>query len=154
MAHEKKCIVCGTQYKYCSHCSEYNSEETWRHLFCSENCKGIFDVFMKVRDGVIDKETGKKMLKKYDLSKLNTFSDQVKSVISPLANSAFVAKEKEEIANLEIEVDDTASIVPEEVALAEEVAVAEEPSPVDEEETPVEESTPSGKFFYKKNKNK
>lgn len=130
MAHEKKCIVCGTQYKYCNHCSEYNSEETWRHLFCSENCKGIFDIYMKTRDGVISKEEAIRKIKKFDLSNIENFSNQVKPAIKSLLEEEVKEEVKEELANLEVEVDDTVS--------------------VDEEKKEFKHVKP----FYNKNKNK
>mgnify|MGYP003301302184 CR=1 FL=1 len=76
MALDRKCIVCPDKhhYKYCSNCSGYNSKETWRFLFCGENCRGIYDIATRFVSGKITGLQAKKELKNFDLSDLENIS--------------------------------------------------------------------------------
>ena len=42
MKGDRTCIVCGTHYKYCPSCGKDNPTETWRFIYCSENCRDVF----------------------------------------------------------------------------------------------------------------
>ena len=153
MAHEKKCIVCGKEYKYCSHCSQYNSDETWRYLYCSENCRKIFHIFSDVKGKAISEEEARKRFKECDLSDIDSFSDELKAMIG----GASKEEAKEELANLEVEVDDTAATEVEVSVPTEEVPAAEEevetPTDVEEEvEAPVDAEEKTEKLFYNKKK--
>ena len=71
MAHERKCMVCGTEYKYCAHgCKEYEPSETWRYLFDSENCLAIYDIWQYVRGKQMSREEAVEALKKVNLDKV------------------------------------------------------------------------------------
>lgn len=65
MAHERNCMMCGTEYKYCSHCDEYNSNETWRYLYHDENCKAIGEIWYAYRGNEITKEQAKEKMGEY-----------------------------------------------------------------------------------------
>lgn len=41
MANLRKCIVCGTSYDYCASKSKLN--DAWRNIYCSEDCRVIFN---------------------------------------------------------------------------------------------------------------
>lgn len=115
MAHERKCIVCGAEYKYCSRCSQYNSEETWRYLYCSKNCRKIYKAFSSVKGGSMSKEEAKKEFKDSDLTNVENFNEEIKALISEVTKEPEPEKVEEspvteELANLEVEVDEIASI--------------------------------------------
>lgn len=44
MAKIRTCMVDGTKYTYCPHCSADDPTETWRFLYCSEKCKNVYHV--------------------------------------------------------------------------------------------------------------
>lgn len=69
MRHEKICSVCNTHYQYCPNCDSYASKPRWMFLFCSENCKDIFETVSDYTQGRIDTRTAKKRLDKCDIQK-------------------------------------------------------------------------------------
>ena len=95
MAKDRKCIVCPDKhiYKYCSHCAGYNSKETWRYLYCSQNCRGIYNIATDFSKGKISGLEAKKELEKYDLSDLEFFNSTIKNEIEEILSVI----EKEEI---------------------------------------------------------
>lgn len=40
--NNKTCIVCGEKYTFCPTCANARDLETWKNIYCSENCKKIF----------------------------------------------------------------------------------------------------------------
>lgn len=44
MAKIRTCMVDRKQYTYCPKCGKDNPNETWRFLFCSDNCRQIYHV--------------------------------------------------------------------------------------------------------------
>lgn len=95
MAKDRKCIVCPDKhiYKYCSHCAGYKSKETWRYLYCSQNCRGIYNIATDFSKGKISELEAKKELEKYDLSDLEFFNSTIKNEIKEILS----VTEKEEI---------------------------------------------------------
>ena len=67
MALDRKCIVCPDKhhYKYCSNCSGYNSKETWRFLYCSQNCKEIYSIATDFVNGKLTGLEAKHKLEKF-----------------------------------------------------------------------------------------
>lgn len=51
MKGERICVVCGTHYKYCPSCGQDNPADTWRFIYCSENCRQIFKTVEQVKAG-------------------------------------------------------------------------------------------------------
>ncbi len=67
MAKLRECIVCGTKYKYCRSCSQaYNPTETWRSIYCCENCRSIYHVIDKFRSKKIDAKEAQKQIELLD----------------------------------------------------------------------------------------
>ncbi len=42
MAKTKRCLVCNSLYEYCPHCN--GNPTPWKVLYCSEECRNVFDV--------------------------------------------------------------------------------------------------------------
>lgn len=96
MAKDRKCIVCPDKhiYKYCSHCAGYNSKETWRYLYCSQNCRGIYNIATDFSKGKISELEAKKELEKYDLSDLEFFNSTIKNEINEILSFEEIIKEE------------------------------------------------------------
>ena len=62
MAHERKCTVCGKQYKYCPKCLQYSNMEKWHIDYCGEQCRNTYLTINKYIFKHIDKETAKQFL--------------------------------------------------------------------------------------------
>lgn len=75
MSKLRKCIVDKTQYKYCGNCKDYNPNETWRYLYCSENCRQIYHTLDAYKAKKINEEEAISILEKLDLSNKDNFTD-------------------------------------------------------------------------------
>ena len=78
----KVCILCNTHYKYCEGCpSKYNVNETWRNIFCSEECRDIYSIYDSLKaNKTTDAEAGK-MLRKYDASYIERTKEPMKAML-------------------------------------------------------------------------
>ena len=85
----KTCILCGKQYKYCEGCpGKYNVLETWRNIFCSENCREVYHVFDLLKAGKMTEKNANKELKKLDTSMIKTFKEPMKSMLTVVLNTS------------------------------------------------------------------
>ena len=89
MARDNKtCVMCNKAYKFCESCpSKYNVTETWRNIFCSENCREIYKIYDKIKAGQITDKNALKELKKWNLSYIQNINDPMKSVLTLLIKS-------------------------------------------------------------------
>ena len=69
MAHERNCIICGKEYRYCPKCAQYDSMEKWHVEYCSEQCRNTYLIINKYAFKHIDKETAKMLLEGNGISK-------------------------------------------------------------------------------------
>lgn len=65
----KTCIVCKKKYTYCNTCSKFKHLPIYMTIFCSENCKTIYEVMNNYESGIIDTDTAKKQLDELDTSR-------------------------------------------------------------------------------------
>lgn len=86
MSKNRTCIVCGTAYEYCPHCNQYNSDETWRSVYCSEDCRTIFNVCSKYVANKLSASAAKEELKKITIPN-NIISDGLKKNIEEINKS-------------------------------------------------------------------
>ena len=83
--NNKTCIVCGKSYKYCGGCAEYAHLEPWHSIYCSNNCKDIFNA-VSMYNKVSNEET-KEKLNKCDLSNKDNFHKNILKTINELYSS-------------------------------------------------------------------
>lgn len=62
------CICCNKRFKYCPHCSEYESLPTWYNLFHNENCHDIWYVLSDFESGFLTKEEAQEKISHLDTS--------------------------------------------------------------------------------------
>lgn len=141
----RQCIVDFTNYRYCGGCSDYARSPRWMESFCSENCRSIFNIYMKYKAGIFDTAGAKAELQKCDLSKLDQFEEGLKEGIKAILVSP---KKAEEVAEIP-EVDLTEE--PEVKEPTVEETKAEEPAP---SEPVTEETKTEDPAQYQKNKNR
>lgn len=94
MAKIRVCMVDRKEYKYCPDCAEYNPKETWRFLFCSEDCYAIYRVYEAYRDKKMTAEEAQKELANYDLSNVDEFNPRVGVVLKEILSYKPVVKKK------------------------------------------------------------
>ena len=101
MAKIRTCLVCGTKYKYCNTCGDYNPEETWRFVFHEEKCRDIYDIWQQYHSKQISLGELKNALKGFDLAVV--LSDETNTMISSDIKNAFLDK-KEDVEPVKEEV--------------------------------------------------
>lgn len=107
MKEDKICVVCGNKYKYCQSCPQkYNVTETWRNIFCSENCRELYHVYDQIKAGQITDKNAAKALKKLDISNMSALNEPMKSVLLIAFNST--KKSEEQIVPDNINISDGA----------------------------------------------
>ena len=84
MKHGRICSVCNTEYAYCPNCNSYDSKPRWMFLFCSENCKDIFETVSAYNQGRIDTKTARKRLEECDLQKAEPLKSGTKEGIEKI----------------------------------------------------------------------
>lgn len=87
MAKERICLLDKKSYKYCPNCGGDSPSETWRNLYCSENCYKIATLWQKHRDKKITDLETKRELLKLDLTSLDSYNDLFKSDIIEIMNT-------------------------------------------------------------------
>lgn len=78
------CSICGNKYHMCVTCSEVKSFMPWRTIVDNVNCYKIFLSLRDYTNKIKTKEDVKAELEKCDLSEINIFIPEVKSVIEEI----------------------------------------------------------------------
>lgn len=107
--NNRKCIVCGREYYYCSHnCMDSINKPSWYTIFHDENCHDIYGAVANIlpQEG---KEAAKEALDKCDLSNKENFHPNIIKSINEIYDIVEEVKEKknekiEERENKEIKV--------------------------------------------------
>ena len=153
MAKNNKICVCdGTRYSYCNTCSADNSKPSWMNMFCSENCKNLFQAATDYYAGELTPSKAKAIVENADLSNKDNFKPSIVKFIDEL--SSVKAEEIVDTVSEVVEAPETKENASIEEVKAEEVKIDSEPS---DEVVEVSEETKedvSEKKPYKKNRKK
>lgn len=68
MANNRVCGICKKSYKYCPSCAADAHRPTWMAVFCSENCREIYNVLDDCRYRSLSKKEAFDRLSVVDLS--------------------------------------------------------------------------------------
>ena len=74
---DRKCYLCGTEYKYCGTCSQDRTKPAYMSEFHSEDCKKIFDICTRFNMGMMSKTQAQEALIECDLSNRENFKSYV-----------------------------------------------------------------------------
>lgn len=103
MKNNRKCILCGTEYKYCGNCAEDSRLEPWHTIYHDNNCRTIFNTATDYRAGLLTKEEAINIFDTCDLSNKENF----KSSILQLLNELYpVVTENEKIEIMTVAMDE------------------------------------------------
>lgn len=94
MAHERKCMMCGQNYKFCSHCNDFDPTESWKYLYHDKKCMDIANIWYAYRGKEISKDVAKEQM-----SQIKPNIDEV------LKYDSLAAKEIKEIFDIKAEPD-------------------------------------------------
>ena len=106
--NNKKCLLCGTEFKFCPTCQQKSSADAWKNIFDSENCRKIFHVACDFAQKAIDANEAKKILSECDLSNKDSFKSDIKAFVNEIINigSNVVEEEKEDDKKFDIKQED------------------------------------------------
>lgn len=82
--NNKKCILCGKVYTFCNRCEEFDHLPRWMGIYCSGNCRAIFNILTDYNGGHITKEEAIQKLNDCDLSYRDHFNKFNKGIIDNL----------------------------------------------------------------------
>lgn len=75
---DRKCYLCGENYKYCPTCSQDKMKPAYMAEFHNENCKNIFDICTRFNMKLVSKLEAQDALNACDLSNKANFKSFVK----------------------------------------------------------------------------
>jgi len=87
---DRVCVIDGTKYRYCPDCNHGNPNETWRYLYCSENCRNIYKTVEKWCGKKITSDEAKEALDGYVLPSSDKLQKSIKKNIDQIMASATV----------------------------------------------------------------
>lgn len=102
MKNNKTCAVCHGEYLYCPNCKKDENKPTWMFVFCSENCRDIYETTSAYGRKDITAKEAKNRLDKLDISKLDNFGESYKKVISEIDEATKVVKEKKVVKTINL----------------------------------------------------
>lgn len=63
----RKCFLCGNEYRYCPTCSEDRDKPSWYGMFCSEACKELNTILSENNFGRLSDEDASEKIKRMKL---------------------------------------------------------------------------------------
>ena len=95
---DRKCYLCGENYKYCPTCSQDKMKPAYMAEFHDENCKNIFDICTRFNMTLMSKSEAKDALNACDLSNKANFKSYVQRDLD------VIFKEEPIVVELEAEI--------------------------------------------------
>ena len=84
--NNKICATCGKHYHYCPTCSADNKKPSWMNMFCSENCKDLFQTATDYYAGELTASKAKAAVNKLDITNKDQFKSSVVRMIDELTD--------------------------------------------------------------------
>ena len=86
LSKNKVCIICAKKYKFCGHCNKISSDELWHNIYCSEECREIFNTCSRYEGKDISADEAYDKLVKYNFTDKN-IQLSVKGTIEKIINN-------------------------------------------------------------------
>lgn len=105
LRNNRKCIVCGTSYRYCSSCLESITKPAWYAIFHDQNCHDIYNAVTAVYSEQ-GKDEAKKILDTCNLAGKEHFHPNIIRLINEIYDikeEANEAVEPEKTENIKVE---------------------------------------------------
>lgn len=99
-ANNKKCILCGKTYTYCSRCEEFDHLPRWMEIYCSDNCRTIFNTLTSYNSKTISTNEALNILNTCDLSDVDKFHEFNQGLVKEILGSK---KKVEKEVTVEVE---------------------------------------------------
>lgn len=117
--NNRKCIVCNSNYYYCSTCNE-SIKPSWYNIFHDQNCHDIYDAVANIYPEQ-GKQAAKEALDKLDLSNKENFHPNIRKLINEIYDitdkieNVEVVESVENVENTKSEKNDNKIIAEEKV---------------------------------------
>lgn len=79
-----RCAICDNEYYVCHSCKEFIRLEPWKIHTDTSECYKIFQIIRGYSTGVYDKAEAKEKLQNVDLTNLDKFKDNIKTIIKDI----------------------------------------------------------------------
>ena len=109
----KTCILCGKKYSFCNRCEEYDHLPRWMAIYCSENCKKIFDAISAYNMKLISKQEAANILKKCDLSKKEEFKESCQRYIDEILDIKKESAQEPVVVNTIFKTEESTEVIAE-----------------------------------------
>ena len=80
----RTCVVCGREYSYCPHCEKDRNDETWRMVYCSNDCREVFKTVVDYKNGRIDGNAANGRLRFVDLGRRDFYQPEIKGLVGDI----------------------------------------------------------------------
>ena len=111
--NNKVCILCGERYSFCSRCEEFDHLPRWMAIYCSDNCKKIFDAISAYNMKLKTKEEAAKILKECDLSRKSEFKESCQKYIDEILDIKEESSQEPVVVNTIFETEKSAEVITE-----------------------------------------
>lgn len=111
--NNKVCILCGKRYSFCSRCEEFDHLPRWMAIYCSDNCKKIFDTISAYNMKLKTKEEAAKILRECDLSRKSEFKESCQKYIDEILDIKKESSKEPVVVNTILEVENSAEVITE-----------------------------------------
>lgn len=109
----KICILCGKKYSFCNRCEEYDHLPRWMAIYCSENCKNIFNTISGYNMKLKTKEEAASALGECDLSKKNQFNQACQQYIDEILDAKEEPVKEPVVVNTIFKAEESTEIIAE-----------------------------------------
>ena len=93
----RTCVLCGKEYKYCNDCREYDDQPAWKNIYCSDNCRTIFNTAVDYKQGNLSLEDAYNKIKNIDLNNRAEMRKDIISIIDEIKKEFENNKKTEEV---------------------------------------------------------
>lgn len=98
--HNSYCAICGNSYYYCHSCKDQARLHPYKiHTDTSEHFK-VFTIVRGYSVGLYTKKEANKLLKKVDISDMDTYKDNIKSILNEILSVEIKKEIKKEIEDV------------------------------------------------------
>lgn len=101
----RTCGICRKKYSYCPSCAADAKKPTWMAIFCSENCRELYNVLNDYDNKHLSEEEAFILLNNLDLSCSKELPGYYKPIFDRIFNSV-KEKEEQELKNKELRLED------------------------------------------------
>ena len=90
----RTCSVCKKNYSYCPTCAADLNKPTWMAMFCSKNCREIYNTSVDYKREILSRENAFDILNGLDLSYMDKLPENFKVVLNEILKTDDEVKEE------------------------------------------------------------